>query len=66
MIIKVGVILRAMIDIFVQRVATHLFTYIGNKIENSTTIGQWLMLPDLDQALNEMEKFNETILKKNL
>ncbi len=61
-----GVIFTSHDRYFVQRVATHLFTYIGNKIENSTTIGQWLMLPDLDQALNEMEKFNETIKKEPL
>ena len=45
---------------FVQRVATSLLTFIGEKDTGNTRVGQWLMLPDLDQALNEMEKFKES------
>lgn len=59
-----GVIFTSHDRYFVQRVATSLLTYIGDKNENETLIGQWLMLPDLDQALNEMEKFHDTTAKK--
>jgi ABC transport system ATP-binding/permease protein len=54
-----GVIFTSHDRYFVQRVATGLLTYIGEQQRENATIGQWLMLPDLDQALNEMDKFKE-------
>ena len=59
-----GVLFTSHDRYFVQRVATGLLTYIGEKQTNNARVGQWLMLPDLDQALNEMEKFKENEIPK--
>jgi ABC transport system ATP-binding/permease protein len=62
-----GVIFTSHDRYFVQRVATGLLTYIGEHQNENLNIGRWLLLPDLDQALNEMDKFKENDnSKKNL
>ncbi len=59
-----GVIFTSHDRYFVQRVATGLLTYIGEQEKENSNISQWLMLPDLDQALNEMDKFKESEISK--
>lgn len=54
-----GVIFTSHDRYFVQRVTTGLLTYVGEQKKENSNMGQWLMLPDLDQALNEMDKFKE-------
>ncbi|APJ03326.1 ABC-F family ATP-binding cassette domain-containing protein [Silvanigrella aquatica] len=61
-----GIIFTSHDRYFVQRVATGLLTYIGEQQKGESKVTQWLMLPDLDQALNEMDKFKEQVeLKKD-
>lgn len=54
-----GVLFTSHDRYFVQRVATNLLTYVGVSKNKDDRSAQWLLLPDLDQALVEMEKFNE-------
>ncbi|WP_186649199.1 ABC-F family ATP-binding cassette domain-containing protein [Fluviispira vulneris] len=54
-----GVLFTSHDRYFVQRVATGLFTFLGEKNKNGIRTGEWLMLPDLDQALESMEKYKE-------
>ncbi|WGL59345.1 ATP-binding cassette domain-containing protein [Pigmentibacter sp. JX0631] len=61
-----GVLFTSHDRYFVQKVATNILTFLGNNETTENTTGQWLLLPDLDQALNEMEKFLEPTGKKEL
>ena len=61
-----GVVFTSHDRYFVQRVATGLLTYVGTQQKDNSCIGQWLMLPDLDQALNEMDKFKDSESSKKV
>jgi ATP-binding cassette subfamily F protein uup len=52
-----GIIFTSHDRYFLQRVATHILAYLGDKREGNILVGQWMMFPDLNQALENIDKF---------